>query len=45
MLNLLLTGESTVRVGKVDLAVLLMEGPEGPRIQTKDVKLFLKIVV
>jgi len=40
-----LTGESTVRVGKVDLAVLPMEGPEGPRIQTKDVKLFLKIVV
>jgi len=34
-----LTGESTVCVGKVDLAILPMEGPEGPRIQIKDVKL------
>ena len=33
-----LTGESTVRVGKVDLAVSPMEGPEGHRIQIKDVK-------
>ena len=33
-----LTGESTVRVGKVDLAVLPIEGPEGHRIQIKDVK-------
>lgn len=33
-----LTGESTVHVGKVDLAVLPMEGPEGHRIQIKDVK-------
>ena len=33
-----LTGESTVRVGRVDLAVLPMEGPEGHRIQIKDAK-------
>ena len=33
-----LTGESTVRVGKVDLAILPIEGPEGHRIQIKDVK-------
>ncbi|PFX14786.1 Craniofacial development protein 2 [Stylophora pistillata] len=33
-----LTGESTVRVGRVDLAVLSMEGPEGHRIEIKDVK-------
>ena len=31
-----LTGESTVRVGRVDLAVLPMGGPEGHRIQVKD---------
>lgn len=31
-----LTGESTVRVSRVDLVVLLMEGPEGHRIQIKD---------
>jgi len=31
-----LTGESTVRVGRVDLAVLPMEGPEGHRIQNSE---------
>ena len=31
-----LTGESTVCVSRVDLVVLLMEGPEGHRIQIKD---------
>ena len=33
-----LTWESAVRVGRVDLAVLPMEGPEGHRIQIKDAK-------
>ena len=33
-----LTGESTVRVGRVDLAVLPIEDPEGHRIQIKDAK-------
>ena len=33
-----LTGESTVPVGRVDLVVLPMEGPEGHRIQIKDAK-------
>ena len=33
-----LTGESTVRVGRVDLAVLPIESPEGHRIQIKDAK-------
>ena len=33
-----LTGESTVCVGRVDLAVLSMEGPEGHRIPSKDAK-------
>ena len=33
-----LTGETTVRVGKVDLAVSPMESPEGHRIQIQDVK-------
>ena len=32
------TRESTVRMGRVDLAVLPIEGPEGHRIQIKDVK-------
>ena len=33
-----LAGESTVHVGKGDLALLPMEGPEGHRIQIKNVK-------
>ena len=33
-----LTWESTVHVGRVDLAVLPIEGPEGHRIQIKDAK-------
>ncbi|PFX14897.1 hypothetical protein AWC38_SpisGene20907 [Stylophora pistillata] len=33
-----LTRKSTVRVGRVDLTVLSMEGPEGHRIEIKDVK-------
>ena len=33
-----LTGESTVRVHRVDLAVLPIEDPEGHRIQIKDAK-------
>ena len=33
-----LTGESTVRVGRVDLAVLPIESPEGHRIQIKGAK-------
>ena len=33
-----LTGESTVRMGIVDLAVLPMEGPESHQIQIKDAK-------
>ena len=33
-----LTGESTVRVGRVDQAVLPIEDPEGHRIQIKDAK-------
>jgi len=33
-----LTGESTVRVGRVDQAVLPIGGPEGHRIQIKDAK-------
>lgn len=30
--------QQTARVGKVDLVILPMEGPEGSRIQTKDAK-------
>ena len=33
-----LTGESTVLVGRVDLAVLPIKGPDGHRIQIKDAK-------
>ena len=33
-----LTGESTVRVGRVDLTALPIEDPEGHRIQIKDAK-------
>ena len=33
-----LTGESTVRVGRVDLAVLPIESLEGHRIQIRDAK-------